>query len=89
FQRALRLGRRAPAMGGVTLLGVAGIAAAFVATLGWTLVTGDMVPVLAERVARDGIETAFALFVMSSAAFVIVLLFVSWGVYGARRAARG
>ncbi|MEM9437258.1 MAG: efflux RND transporter permease subunit [Pseudomonadota bacterium] len=86
FRRALSMGSRAPQASIPVTLAALIVAAAFVVTLGWTVVTGGMHPVVAETLGRDGILAAMGIFIATSFVVSFVAWLVSGLVIGGRRA---
>ncbi|MEL7301051.1 MAG: efflux RND transporter permease subunit [Pseudomonadota bacterium] len=86
LRRALRSGRRAPEAGLTTVLATAAIAGIFALTLGWTLFSGAMHPVVPALVPMSGIAGALGAFVLGSLVVVIAAYTLAGLAVLARRA---
>lgn len=85
FRRSLAMGRRAPLAVWASRIGVIAIAAAFAATLGWSLVFGEMYGPLA-ALGSGGLAMTFGVFAgLSAAALVAIYVLTSIAIVLNRR----
>ncbi|WP_147126088.1 efflux RND transporter permease subunit [Shimia ponticola] len=85
FRRSLAMGRRAPVAVWASRLGVLAVAAAFVATLGWTLAFDTMAGPLAD-LGTEGLGAAFVGFAaLSAASLVVIYVMTALGLAVSRR----
>ena len=87
-RKAAGAGRRAPGLAALTGVSVVALLAWFSATLGSTLVTGNMLSSLQTLLPQSGIWISFAAF-LAGAAVLLVTLWLGYGALGSRRRASG